>query len=82
MTEKTENRSAFAFWFYLFLVAFVSIIAYDGAASVASAHALAGMIFVRQMSHISSTHTRGLTQDKAIEDLKARMDKIDPYKGD
>ncbi len=87
MTDKTDtvNRdesTAFAFWFYLFLTAFVAIIIYDKAASVASAHALCGMIFVRQMSLISSTHAKGVEQDKAIEELKTRMDTIDPYKDD
>lgn len=79
MTEKTKTTS-FAVWFYLFLAAFIAIIMYDRAASVASAHALCGMIFVRQMSHISSTNSQGIEQDRIIEELKARMDKIDPYK--
>lgn len=84
MSKNIEPRSdrptAFALWFYLFLAAFVVILMYYGMATVASAHALCGMIFVRQMSHISKTHFRGIEQDKAIEDLQARVDQIDPYK--
>ncbi len=79
-TVKRDKPTAFALWFYLFLAAFVAIIAYDRAASVASAHALCGMIFVRQLSLISSTHAKDVEHDKAIEELSARLEKIEPYK--
>lgn len=78
-TVNRDKPTAFAFWFYLFGLAFVAILIYYGTVTVYSAHALCGMIFVRQLSLISSTHAKDVEHDKAIEELSARLAKIEPY---
>lgn len=75
-----SNETAFKVWFYLFFAAALGIIILDQNISVASSHAFIGMLFIRQMSLIHHEDIKGKKLRAEMNDLKARMDKIDPYK--
>lgn len=85
--ENTATQKSFKFWFMLFALVTVVLIGYYNGLSVASAHSVIVMMFVRQMSHIWKTNKDRLDQEALILEqehklleLSARMDKIDPYK--
>jgi anaerobic C4-dicarboxylate transporter len=89
VTKKTEtnneqgsNEASFRVWFFLFAAVSVALIVYNQGLTIESAHSLIAMVFVRQMSLIYSEYTKGVEHARIIEDLEARMDKIDPYKED
>jgi len=87
MTDKFEKSSemsvkTFSFWFWLFTLVSVVVIAFYGRLTIASAHTLILALFMRQLSFVwteSEERTEILGQ---INELNARMDKIDPYKPD
>ena len=83
--EKTIAKStetSFRPWFYLFGMAFVAVLIYYQTITVASAHALIGMVFVRQMSLIYHEDVKGKALRIELDELAARMDAIDPYPED
>lgn len=86
MTEEKTNakstETSFRPWFYLFGLAFVAFLLYFQTVTVYSAHALIGMVFVRQMSLIYHEDVKGKALRIELDELATRMDKIDPYKGD
>ena len=78
--ENTSNERSFKFWFFLFGLVSIILIGYYRGPTVASAHSIIAMMFVRQMSHIWKTNKDSLEQEAKIRELSLRMDKIDPYK--
>ena len=84
MTEEKNieksTETSFRPWFYLFGLAFVAFLLAYGTVTVYSAHALICMVFVRQMSLIYHEDVKGKALRVELNELAARMDKIDPYK--
>ncbi len=78
-TKVRSTESPFRPWFYLFGLAFLAVLIYYQTITVASAHAAIGMVFVRQLSIIYHEDVKGKALKIELDELKARMDKIDPY---
>ena len=81
-----ENKSSdmsvktFSFWFWLFALTTVIVIAFYGKLTIASAHCLGVTLFMRQLSFVMTEEVERKALQSQIKDLNERMDKIDPYK--
>ena len=84
MSEKNKGDSvkSFRFWFMLFGLATVVLVVFFQGLTIASAHSLAGMIFMRQMSLVVKQEKDKKNLLFEIETLKERVDLIDPYSKD
>lgn len=81
MSENKEmSVKSFSFWFWLFTLTSVILIAFDGGLSIASAHLIIAAMFMRQLSFVNTKEVEKQWIQSQITELNERMDKIDPYK--
>lgn len=70
---------SFAFWFYLFAILSVILVAFYGSLTVASAHSLFLMVLSRQMQTVYRNNIEKGFYEENIKKLNERMDRLDPY---
>lgn len=83
MSENVNSEmsvKSFSFWFWLFALTSVILIAFKGGLSIASAHTMIMAMFMRQLSFIYHEKVERKVIQCQVKELNDRMDKIDPYK--
>ena len=80
--NQGDSVKSFRFWFMLFGLMTIVVVVFFQGLTIASAHSLAGMVLMRQMSLVVKQEKDKKNLLFELETLKERVDLIDPYSKD